>query len=280
MYHELRKICTKPRPYACYTAADLWTDPHISRKMLQFHLAPKIDAASRNHHFIDRSARWITGRFNLGPASRVIDFGCGPGLYTIRLAQSGARVTGLDFSSSTIAYARKEAERAKHDITYINTDYLTYEADGKYDLITMIMCDFCVLSPVQRKKLLSSFRTMLAPGGSILLDLYSNSHFEAASDAAEYGYNYMDGFWAPNEYFCFKTTFTYQDEKLILDLYTIYEPDRKLTVYNWFQCFSIDALTQELNASGLSVVQLLGDVAGKPCDPQSREFAVVAGLKQ
>jgi len=41
----------------------------------------------------------------------------------------------------------------------------------EYDLITMIMCDYTALSPMQRKKLLGIFCRILKPGGSIILDV-------------------------------------------------------------------------------------------------------------
>jgi SAM-dependent methyltransferase len=48
---------------------------------------------------------------SLGPVS-VLDVGCGNGIYAITLAQSGARVTGVDFSEPMIALAVKRAAAA------------------------------------------------------------------------------------------------------------------------------------------------------------------------
>lgn len=87
MFNELKEITSKPQPYEFYTAKDLWTDEHVSKKMLAYHLNESVDAASRNHAFIDRSCAWIIHKFGLGDGSKVIDFGCGPGLYTSRLAE-------------------------------------------------------------------------------------------------------------------------------------------------------------------------------------------------
>ena len=51
---------------------------------------------------IDRSVEWIASRFNIDRDSTIVDFGCGPGLYTPRLAKRGANVTGIDFSGRSI----------------------------------------------------------------------------------------------------------------------------------------------------------------------------------
>ena len=74
----------------------------------------------------------------------------GPGLYTSSFAKRGkAKVTGIDFSSNSIKYARQTAEKEELKIDYICQNYLEFNTDKKFDLITMIMCDFCALSPEQ-----------------------------------------------------------------------------------------------------------------------------------
>ena len=90
MYDLLVEVNRKPEPFSEYTARDLWTDPHTAEQMLAYHLNQSIDAASRNPAFIDRSVEWIMSHFNVTPESKVIDFGCGPGLYAQRLARRGA----------------------------------------------------------------------------------------------------------------------------------------------------------------------------------------------
>jgi len=82
-------------------------------------------------------------------------------------------VTGIDFSKRSIQYAQEIANREKLPINYVNRNYLDFKTDDRFHLIIMIMCDFCALSPVQRKKILSRFHTLLEPSGSVLLDVYS-----------------------------------------------------------------------------------------------------------
>ena len=123
MYNALEKISERPEPFQFYTARDLWTDEHTSGRMLSFHLDGVSDLASRNAAFVNRSAEWIAARFNIGRDSRIADFGCGPGLYTTRLARHQARVTGIDFSKRSIAYAMEVARREQMDIHYVNADY-------------------------------------------------------------------------------------------------------------------------------------------------------------
>ena len=201
MFAALERINARPEPFALYTAGDLWTDPHTSAWMLALHLDKTSDVASRNAAFIDRSAAWIASRFAIGRNTRIVDFGCGPGLYTTRLARRGARVTGIDFSSRSVEYARQVAARQGLTIDYVNQNYLEFETEDRFDLVLMIMCDFCALGPGQRERLLGVFRDVLKPGGSILLDVYSLAAFEQKEEIALYEVNQLEGFWSPNKYY-------------------------------------------------------------------------------
>lgn len=276
MFEQLEKINTRPEPFEFYTAYDLWTDEYTSGQMLKFHLDDKIDASSRNSAFIDRSADWIVSRFNIGTGKKIADFGCGPGLYSTRLARSQAVVTGIDFSKRSIQHAQEIAARENLSINYVNQNYLDFETDDRFHLIIMIMCDFCALSPAQRKQILSRFYKLLDPSGSVLLDVYSLVTFSDTKEKAVYETNLLNSFWSPNKYYGFLNTFKYGKEKVILDKHTIIEKERLRTIYNWFQCFSPDVLEKEFEECGFTIQSYYSDVAGTPFSPQSKEFAVVA----
>ncbi len=276
MFEKIENINTRPDPFEFYTASDLWTDEHTSKQMLSCHLNEEIDLSSRNTAFIDRSAEWITSYFNIGAGSKIADFGCGPGLYATRLAQMQADVTGIDFSKRSIQYAQEVATREGLSIHYVNQNYLEFETDNRFGLILMIYCDFCALSPTQRKKMLSKFHTILEPGGSVLLDVYSLNAFEQREETAVYEANLLNGFWSPNKYYGFQNTFKYEREKVVLDKYTIIEADRTRTIYNWFQYFSPETLEREFTECGFTIEKIFSDVAGTPFDSKANEFAVVA----
>jgi len=276
VFEELEEINSRPEPFQFYTAADLWTDEHTSRQMLKFHLDESVDLSSRNKKFIERSVEWIVSHFGVGEGTRIIDFGCGPGLYTTRLAERKADVTGIDFSERSIRYARDVAAKKGLDIEYIHQNYLEFDTDKRFELIMMIMCDFCALSPAQRELMLGKFLKILEPGGSVLLDVYSLKAFEQREEAATYQRNLLDGFWSPDKYYGFLNTFKYEKEKVALDKYTIIEKSRRRTIYNWLQYFSQESLGTEFERSGFRIEGYYSDVAGTPFDPESAEFAIIA----
>jgi cyclopropane fatty-acyl-phospholipid synthase-like methyltransferase len=276
LFEFLEKVNHRPEPFEVYTAKELWTDKHTSKQMLSCHLNDQVDLSSRNAEFMDRSVDWICSRFNVDSQTWIADFGCGPGLYASRLARRGARVTGIDFSASSIQYARQTAAGEDLPIEYVCQDYLLFESDQLFDLILMIYCDLCALSPEQRSRMLGKYQSLLAPGGAVLLDVHSLSFFEQREEQATYGKNLQHGFWSADDYYGFLTTFNYQSQHVTLDKYTIVERDRTRTVYNWLQCFSPDDLRREMEAAGLQVTEILGDVAGAPYSESSWDFAVIA----
>ena len=277
---SLKKINTRPKPFEFYTASDLWAEEHTSKQMLSFHLNEEIDVSSRNAAFIDRSVAWIASHFNVGAGMKIADFGCGPGLYTTRLAKKHAEVTGIDFSTRSVQHAQEVATRERLPIHYANRNYLEFETDDRFDLILMIMCDFCALSPAQRRKMLSKFHTFLKPGGSVLLDVYSLKAFEQREETAVYEANLLNGFWSPDKYYGFLNTFKYEREKVVLDKYTIVEANCTRTVYNWLQYFNPEELEREFVECEFKVDGFYSDVAGSSFDSESEEFAVVARKMQ
>ena len=276
MFNDLKKINQRPKPFEFYTADELWTNEHTSKQMLDCHLNEEIDLSSRKREFIDRSAAWIASRFELGNHSKVIDFGCGPGLYTTLLAETGASVTGVDFSQNSIAYARRVAEDKNLKIDYIHANYLNFETHRKFDLAMMIMWDFCALSPAQRKTLLGIFNSVLNNRGALLLDVLSLNSFNGKSESASYELNQLNHFWASDDYYSFLNTFKYEKEKVSLDKYTIVEESQTRVVYNWMQHYSQETLKAEFQENGFELENIYLNVAGDAFDQTADEFAVVA----
>ena len=276
MFHELKEINSRPAPFQFYTADELWTNDHTSKQMLEYHLNELIDVSSRNKIFIERSVEWIVSQFRVNESTEIVDFGCGPGLYATRLAEAGANVTGIDFSEKSIKYAKQTAAQKGLKINYTLSNYLDFDTIDRFDLIIMIMCDFCALSPHQRKIMLSKFYSILKPGGLVLLDVYSLNSFNQKEESATYELNQLNHFWSPDDYYCFVNTFKYDKERVILDKYTIIEATRKRVVYNWLQYFSEDSLKTEFKENCFIIENVYSDVTGKPLTSDSTEFAIVA----
>jgi SAM-dependent methyltransferase len=277
MYELLVDISRRPQPFCRYTAKELWTRPHLAQQMLGFHLSQETDLASRRVEYIDEVTNWINSQLNFS-GKRVCDLGCGPGLYIRRFAAQGADVTGVDFSTLSLEYARRKASEDEQVIAYLKADYLSGNLPSGFDIVTLIYTDFCVLSPVQRSTLLGRIREMLNPGGSLVMDVAGMGSFETKKESTLIENRLMSGFWAKGDYVGIQRTFVYPREHISLDRYIIIEPSETWQIFNWFQYFSPEGLEAELVSSGFSVEQMAGDLTGKPLKAKSDFIGVIAGI--
>ena len=148
-----------------------WDDPHIAQQMLTFHLNPESEAASRRLETIAQTVDWLVSFLGLKAGDRVLDLGCGPGLYAERLAERGLCVTGIDYSRNSIAYATRHAAECGLAIEYRYQNYLTLDEPPIYDAVLLIYGDLCPLAPDQRDALLDRILAALKPGGTFIFDV-------------------------------------------------------------------------------------------------------------
>jgi len=147
-----------------------WHDPAFSERMLEEHLTQDHDAASRRVEVIEEQAHWIHDCLLGGEPGKILDLGCGPGLYANRLTQFGHRVTGVDYSPASIRYARQQAEKDGLKIAYIEADIRQADYGGPYDLAMLIYGEFNVFKPVDAALILEKIFQALKPGGRLLLE--------------------------------------------------------------------------------------------------------------
>lgn len=178
---DLLDIVQRKTPPAPWSEGEKipWDDPEFSRRMLDEHLSQEHDAASRRAERIERQVSWIHNEL-LSAAPRVIlDLGCGPGLYTSRLAGLGHRCVGIDFSPASIEYARTTAEARKLACRYLHQDIRTAEYGAGYGLVMLLFGEFNVFRRNEVEGILGKAFRSLAEGGNLLLEAHT---FQAVKD--------------------------------------------------------------------------------------------------
>lgn len=149
-----------------------WNEPGFSARMLKEHLSQSHDMASRRSGTVARHVEWIA-REVLGPApARLLDLGCGPGLYAQALAAKGYECRGIDFSPASIAYARRQAAGAGRSISYEEADLRVagFGPDGQIDTVMLIFGELNVFAPEAARTILEKAWAALKPGGRLLLE--------------------------------------------------------------------------------------------------------------
>jgi len=254
-----------------------WNDPYIAQQMLKAHLDPTTDAASRKPETIQRIVVWMVEQLNLGRGSRFLDLGCGPGLYTLRLAQRGLDVTGMDFSPNSLEYARLQARQANLAIDYILQDYLTLDLESQFDAACLIYFDLGVFSKANRARLLPRIAQALKPGGHFVFDVVTQYSRPEARESTRWEVCPSGGFWRPGPYLLLTQHFIYPEEQVYLDRYLVIDASGSLAIYNiWEHYFTPAMLQSELKAAGFSEVGVWSDLTGTPYTERAGSLGVMA----
>ncbi len=156
-----------------------WNEPGFSARMLREHLSQAHDHASRRSAKIDRQVAWIHGALLNETPSRVLDLGCGPGLYAARLAALGHGCHGVDFSPASIRYARERAAADGSDCTYVEGDVRTADFGRDHDLAMLLYGELNVFALDDARLILRKARAALRPGGRLLLEPHPLATIEA-----------------------------------------------------------------------------------------------------
>lgn len=271
MFNKLKEYAVKPEPYASSTHK-FWDDEYISSQMLPFHLDPDCEPASRKHSFIDQSAAWIA---SLLPAqAKLLDLGCGPGLYTQRFARAGMDVTGIDLSARSLQYATQSALKEEMSVRYLQMNNLDLDYHGQFDAITLIYCDYAVFSKENRQTLLVKIKEALKPGGLFIMDVFTEKNPRAKEEKTSWTFKPSGGFWSPDPHICLDAFYTYPENVFCSQTLVITEDD--VRCYNiWDTVFSADSITKEAMGAGFKSSKLYDDVSGKPHTGDSKTLCIV-----
>lgn len=247
---KLTKIARKPEVYTPGTAL-MWVDEYISTQLLETHLNQDVELASRKETTISSTIDWILDKV-AGDRLNILDLGCGPGLYTEKLAERSHIVTGIDFSSNSIHYAMESANRKKLDISYRQQNYLELDEENRYDLVLLIFTDFGVLTPDQRKILLDNIYRALKPGGTFIFDVLNENSDMKESESR--GWEVAGkGFWRKHPYLALTESFHYQEQKVTLNQHIIIDDDGGTEVYRfWIHTFSHSDLHEIVSSVGFN----------------------------
>jgi 2-polyprenyl-3-methyl-5-hydroxy-6-metoxy-1,4-benzoquinol methylase len=109
----------------------------------------------------------------LRAGERVLDIGCGNGIYARRLAALGAQVVAFDFAEELIALARRRTSEHAERITYLTLDATDEEAllglgAGQFDAA---ICQMTLMDMADIEPLLRTLPRLLRRGGRFVFSV-------------------------------------------------------------------------------------------------------------
>ncbi|WP_141432466.1 bifunctional 2-polyprenyl-6-hydroxyphenol methylase/3-demethylubiquinol 3-O-methyltransferase UbiG [Bacillus sp. 03113] len=273
-FNLLKKYTNKPELYAKGDSL-FWNDPYISDRMLENHLNPETDGASRNKNEIEKTVEYLHKTMNLKFGSKLLDIGCGPGLYAQRFHELGYNVIGIDYSKRSINYAKDQALKNNQSIKYIYGDYTEVEFEKGLDAAVLIYGDYCVLTPENRKKLLQKVYDSLNSNGYFIFDVSTPTHRKKVRLQNSWYYS-EGGFWKGSKHLVLEQGFNY-DGDLHLDQFIVIEHDGTTSIYrNWFQDFTKKTILNEIETNtSFNVENIWSDLKGTPYDNSTDWIGIV-----
>lgn len=253
-----------------------WDDPHISKSMLEAHLNPDADGASRRAESIEKTIDHLVRTSIIKQGDKVLDLGCGPGLYSTRLCMHGINVTGIDISRRSINYAQKKAKELGLSIDYICGNFFDIEYDGAFDCVLQVYGEMCTFSDEVRNRLLGITHKALKEDGRFIFDV-STRDLRLREGVKNNWYFSDGGFWRPNRHVVLEQGFDYPEHDMWLNQYTVIDEDEGIKTYRlWFHDYSLPTLSQVLNNNGFEVEHVWSSLDGAEYKVGSDWIAVVA----
>lgn len=240
-----------------------WDDPHISQSMLEAHLNPNHDAASRRPAVIDRIVEHLLASGLVKSGFQLLDLGCGPGLYAQRLAKAGVEVVGVDISQRSLGYARQQAREAGVRVDYILQNFLDLNFREEFDAVLQVYGELCVFSDDKRDRLLQKVHQALRPEGVFIFDVSTRVSRDARSPQNNWRIE-EGGFWRPWQHLVLEQGYDYPEADVWLDQYMVVDHQGCQVYRNWFHEYSRDSIQEVLQQAGFKVLQVWNDLAGSP----------------
>lgn len=272
----IKKYTYKPEAYSP-GEKHFWDDPHISKSMLEAHLNQQHDGASRKITTIDQTVDHLIKTEVLKPGMRLLDLGCGPGLYANKFAEAGLEVVGLDISENSIEYAKTFANKANLPIEFKCMNFFDMGYENEFDVVIQVYGELNTFSDESLEKLLLSIRKALKKDGIFIFDV-STRKLRMKDKVQNNWYYSYGGFWRPKGHLVLEMGFDYPEQDLWLDQYIIIDESGVKVYRNWFHDYSLDTITGVLKKNGFKVDKVWNDLTGSQYSEDGDWIAIVASL--
>ncbi|MEC3849405.1 class I SAM-dependent methyltransferase [Bacillus velezensis] len=275
---KLLELAKNPEPFEEGTQ-EVWLDPDRAELVLNSHFDENIPGGSKGSSFVDETVDFITKIAPVECNNKIIDLGCGPGLYSQNLALKGYNVTGVDYNKKSIDYAISEADKMNLQIDYKIEDITNLEIESEFDVALLIYQIYGVFSPTNRRKILNNIYRGLKPGGLVLLDVLSEKSYEKFEENLMWFLSKKDSLISDKEHLTLYAAIKYPDNVTLAKNVLVFD-DGKLVNYNyWNQHFSIENLEKEVNEAGFNLEKVYADVNGEEYKNNGEFFAAVLKKK-
>lgn len=206
---------------------------------------------------------------------KLLELACGTGIQSVRFAQAGFEVTGLDLSADMLELAKKRASSAHQKIDFLQGNMLDLSNVGSFDLVTCYSDSICYMQDeVEVGDVFGEVYNCLNEGGVFIFDVHSTyqtdevfpgySYHENAEDFAMVWDTYADE--APHSVVHELTFFIQDDDGRFIRFDEIHEE-------RTYEILTYDILLEQ---AGFTDVKVYADFEDKEPQEHSARWFFVA----
>jgi SAM-dependent methyltransferase len=224
--------------------------------MLAEHLTQSHDMASRRFEWIDRQVEWIHHSLLAAHSARILDLGCGPGLYSHRLTARGHRCHGIDFAPAAIEYAQQRNSGWPR-CEFVLGDIRNVAYGGPYDLAMILFGEVNVFSPAEVLAILRKAQaSLVSRRGALILEIQTPEAVERSGRNEPSKEHSDSGLFSDRPYRCRTECQWLPEQRVAIHTFTVSDAvGGQPRVYrSTTKAWNVEELTSLLETAGFCTV--------------------------
>ncbi len=179
-----------------------WENEHFSRTVLEWRLNGSVTEFSRPLEAIEKRVEYIHSEILKGKPRRILEIGCGPGLYTNALARLGHECVGYDPSIADIGYAGEVSGKDGLNASHHQQDLYSVQYGDGFGCVMFNSGSFSMFNPMDSYEILGKAWRALDEGGIMIIEPLTYEALENAGSEKPSWESVKDGCFSPQPYIC------------------------------------------------------------------------------
>ncbi|MBF9003124.1 MULTISPECIES: class I SAM-dependent methyltransferase [Vibrio] len=240
-----------------------WGNEEFSKLMLVEHLNQNSLSGSRAKSFIQKEVRFLDGLFKqLSIGRKLLDIGCGPGLYCEQFNYFGYSCDGVDISPAAIEYAKEHVR----DSQFFCCNIQDMECEKQYDAGLVL---FGLLNEIKdSSSLISSAAQHIREDGYIILEVFHPDFFASLLSESTLVSGSEDAtYFSALPHVRITKRFFVEESDCLVNRNLVVDDSGATKLYeSHFTCYDLEKTTRLLESNGFTDVQCIQS-------PQTGEFS-------
>lgn len=241
---------------------NIWTNEEIAPFIFQSYFNNAIYGGSKNEQFVEKAVEYINSIAKEHSCKSILDLGCGPGVYTVPLAELGYEVRGVDFSEKAINYAETNKNEQLRNLNHTVGNILTFRSNIKYDMVLLLYETYSSFNKKDRATLLNNITNNIKNNGIFILDIASDKRFSEQSPAKGWQFFNARELFIEKPHYLFFSIEKYPNNLILHHSIFLFENQDIINCYDWIQCFDKNSIIKELENSNFTILNIHNNTYG------------------